>query len=128
MFARRFCFELLVGLLLLTAASRLSAQTQIRIVLQGDSTLLPDFAEMCRKEFADHKMKLELVRPDEGYDYNIVIAQETTFGSAAAGVIALDNKGIFVASVVRSGRMSGRGALNACAKELARKISALRNP
>jgi hypothetical protein len=112
----------------LTATSRLSAQTQLKVVVQGDSSRLPDFVEMCRREFADHKLKLEVVRPGEAYDYNIVIAQESTFGSAAAAVIVLDNKGMFVASVVRSGRMSGQGALNASAKELAKKISALRNP
>ena len=32
---------------------------------------------------------------------------------AAAAVIALDSRGLFIASVVRSGRMSGKGAFNA---------------
>jgi hypothetical protein len=73
------------------------------------------------------RLGLQLVRSDEGYDYNIVVAQETTVGSAAAAVLALDRKGLFVASVVRSERVSGKGALNASAKELAKKLAALRN-
>ncbi|HST12382.1 MAG TPA: hypothetical protein VLL05_18550 [Terriglobales bacterium] len=70
---------------------------------------------------------MKLARPDEGYDYNIVVAQESSISGAAAAVIALDNKGLFVASVVRTGRMSGKGAFNASAKELTKKLAALRN-
>lgn len=59
-------------------------------------------------------------------DYTVIIAQETTIGSAAAVAIALDNSGDVAASVVRSGRLSGRGALNVCAKELAKKLGVFR--
>jgi hypothetical protein len=57
----------------------------------------------------------------------IVVAQESSVSGAAAAVIALDSKGLFVASVVRSGRWSGKGAFNASAKELTKKLSSLRN-
>ena len=88
---------------------------------------MPDFVESCKKEFSERGMKFQLVRPDEGYDYNVVVAQESSLGGAAAAVVVLDGKGLFVASVVRSGRMSGKGAFNASAKELAKKIALLRN-
>jgi hypothetical protein len=98
----------------------------VKVFAQGDSSRLPDFIESCRREFTEHGMKLQLVRPNEGYDYNIVVAQESSISGAAAAVIALDSKGLFVASVVRSGRWSGKGAFNASAKELAKKLAALR--
>jgi hypothetical protein len=60
-------------------------------------------------------MKLQLARPDESYEYNIVAAQESSVGAAVA-VIALDGKGLFVASMVRSGRWSGKGAFNGLGK------------
>jgi uncharacterized lipoprotein YajG len=104
-----------------------TAQDTVRVFVQGDSSRLPDFIESCKREFSEHGMKLQLVRPDEGYDYNIVVAQESSLAGAAATVIALDSKGLFVASVVRSGRWSGKGAFNASAKELAKKLAALRN-
>lgn len=72
-------------------------------------------------------MSLQLVRSDETYDYSIVVAQESSVSGAAAAVIVLDAKGLFVASVVRSGRWSGKGAFNASAKELAKKVAVLRN-
>lgn len=103
------------------------SQETVKVFAQGDSSRLPDFIVNCKREFGEHGMTLQLVRPDEGYEYNIVIAQESSLGGAAAAVIALDSKGLFVASVVRSGRMSGKGAFNASAKELAKKLSALRN-
>ena len=97
----------------------------VRVYVQGDSSRLADFVEQCKREFADHKLSLQLVPFDGDFQYNVVIAQESSIGGAAAAVIALDRKGIFVASVVRTGRMSGKGALNASAKELAKKLAIL---
>jgi len=113
-------------------AAKMPSQTEtaretVRVFAQGDSSRLPDFVESCKREFSEHGMKLQLVRPDESYDYNIIVAQESSLSGAAATVIALDSKGLFIASVVRSGRWSGKGAFNASAKELAKKLSALRS-
>ncbi len=121
----RLCRLLLIALLTLSQIA--IAQDAVRVFVQGDSSRLPDFVESCKREFTEHGMKLRLARPDEVYDYNVVVAQESSVGGAAAAVIALDSKGLFVASVVRSGRMSGKGAFNASAKELAKKLAALRN-
>jgi hypothetical protein len=99
---------------------------EVRIVpvhMQGDSSRLANFVEEFQREFSNHRLKLQLVQFDRDFQYNIVIAQESSVGDTAAAVIALDKKGLFVASVVRSGRMSGNGALNACAKELAKKLA-----
>jgi hypothetical protein len=104
-----------------------AAQEIVKVFAQGDSSRLPDFIESCKKEFKVNGMDIRLVRPDEGYDYNIVVAQESSLSGAAAAVIALDSRGLFVASVVRSGRWSGKGAFNASAKELAKKVALLRN-
>jgi hypothetical protein len=104
-----------------------AAQETLKVFAQGDSSRLPDFIESCKKEFKEKGMEIRLVRPDEGYDYNIVVAQESSVSGAAAAVIVLDSKGLFVASVVRSGRWSGKGAFNASAKELAKKVALLRN-
>jgi len=97
----------------------------LRVYVQGDSSRLTDFIEDCRREFANRGVKLQTVPFDSEFEYNIVIAQENAMGGAAAAVIALDKKGLFVASVVRSGRMSGKGVLNASAKELSQKLSVL---
>ena len=102
------------------------AQDTIKVFAQGDSSRLPDFIESCTRELKEKGITLQLVRSDAAYDYNVVVAQESSVSGAAAAVIALDSKGIFVASVVRSGRWSGKGAFNASAKEFAKKISLLR--
>lgn len=101
-------------------------QKVIKIFVQGDSSRMPDFIEECQKEFATQGLKLQVVNTiTEDYKYNVILAQETTYAGAAAGVIALDKKGVFVASVVRSGRVSGKSALNSASKELAKKIEVL---
>lgn len=83
-------------------------------------------SESLRRELIGVGITVRLVGRSEEYDYSIVVAQETTLGSAAAAVIALDHNGSFVTSVARSGRMTGKGAFNASAKELAKKIAILR--
>jgi len=98
----------------------------LKILVQGDTSRLPDFVVSLRREFGQRGMNIQLVEHGEGFDYNIVIAQESSLGGAAAAVIVLDKNCTFVASVVRSGRVSGKGAFNASAKELAKKIAALR--
>jgi hypothetical protein len=109
-------------------AAKMPAQKDtLRVFVQGDSSRLLDFVESCQREFGEHGMKLQLSRPEEGYDYNIVVAQESSVSGAAASVIVLDKQGLFVVSVVRSGRWSGKGAFNASAKELAKKLAVLRN-
>lgn len=103
------------------------AAESVRVFAQGDSSRLPDFIESFKKELGERGMNVQLVRPDEGYDYNVVVAQESSVSGAAATVIVLDSQGLFITSVVRSGRWSGKGAFNASAKELAKKLAALRN-
>lgn len=98
----------------------------LRVFVQGDTSRLPDFVKSLRTEFSKQGMALELVERDDDYNYNMVIAQESSMGGAAAVVIALDKNCNFVASVVRSGRWSGKGALNASAKEMAKKIAILK--
>lgn len=101
----------------------------VRVFVQGDSSRLADFVESCKHEFAEHGLEFVLVKSDSDFDYNIVIAQESSVSGAAGAAVALDHRGMFVASVVRSGRWSGKGALNASAKELAKKLVALQaNP
>jgi len=96
----------------------------VRVFVQGDSSRLADFVEGC-----EHGLEFVLVKSDSDFDYNIVITQESSVSGAAGAAVALDHRGMFVASVVRSGRWSGKGALNASAKELAKKLVALQaNP
>jgi hypothetical protein len=114
-----------VLILACTTTMAQSAQRSVKVYVQGDSSRLTDFVEECQREFSNQGLKFQLVPFDGGFEYNIVVAQESSVGGAAASVVVLDKKGLFVASVVRSGRMSGKGAFNATAKELAKKLAVL---
>lgn len=126
------CMLLMLALTVFpTAARTLGTKSplkgmELRVRVQGDTSRLPDFVVSLRREFAERGMNIQLVEHGEDFDYNIVLAQESSIGGAAATVIVLDKSCDFVASVVRSGRFSGKGAFNASAKELAKKIAALR--
>jgi hypothetical protein len=98
----------------------------VKIFVQGESSRTPDFIEECQKEFATQGLKLQVVSTiTEDYKYNVILSQETSYSGAAASVIALDKKGAYVASVVRSGRVSGNSALKSASKELAKKLETL---
>lgn len=96
----------------------------ITIAITGESNLRLYFAEQLKQAGG----LFAVVATTENPQYVVVIAQESTVGSAAAAVIALDRSGDVATSVVRSGRFSGRGALNACAKELAKRLPMLSKP
>jgi hypothetical protein len=109
----------------LTLAQSVPPPRVVKVYVQGDTSRLADFVEECQREFANRGLKFQLVPFEGDFEYNVVIAQESSVGGAAASVIVLDKKGLFVASVVRSGRVSGKGAFNATAKELAKKLAVL---
>jgi len=112
--------------LLAIAPCALGAQERtVRTLIQGDTSRLPNFIQSARDAFSEQGLKLELVRQGERFDYNIICAQETSLAGAASACVALDMNGLFVASVVRSGRWRGKGALNLTKKELAKKIAVL---
>ena len=100
----------------------------LRVWVQGDTSRLSDFVESCKREFGERNIDLQIARSDETFDYNIVVVQESSVSGAAGAVVVLNQKGQFVASVVRSGRWSGKGALNASAKELVKKMAILAAP
>jgi len=102
------------------AAAQTSVSTtslELTILVQGDTARLPDFVQSLRREFSERGLTVKLAERGGEYEYNIVLAQESSLGGAAAAVIVLDRNCGFLTSVVRSGRMSGKGALNASAKE-----------
>jgi hypothetical protein len=97
----------------------------IRLAITGETNLKTDFIESLKNAARDAKLTIEIVpKSDPGLDYTVILAQETSVGGAAGAVIALDRNQDVAASVVRSGRFSGGGALNACAKELVKKLAA----
>ncbi len=121
----RRCVLLLILVCTPNFAQSAPTPKPVKVYVQGDTSRLADFVAECEREFANHGLKFQLVTFDGDFEYNIVIAQESSLGGAAASVVVLDRKGLLVASVVRSGRMSGKGAFNASAKEVAKKLSLL---
>lgn len=111
---------LVIALCLLTTAHAV-AQAPLRLVITGETNLRLHFAEQLRAA----GLAFDLVSRGEQPGFTLVIAQESTLGTATAAVIVLDAAGDVATSVVRSGRFSGRGALNACAKEIAKRLTSL---
>ena len=100
-------------------------QPTLRVIVQGGTYLVPDLVTDLRREFRAFRVDLEVVSSADDYRYNILLAQESGFGGAAAAIIVLDSAATFVTAVIRSGRITGGGSVNAAAKEIVKKIAAL---
>ncbi len=95
--------------------------------MQGKASGVAQFVGASQREFAKNGMKFQSAPFEGDFEYNILIAQELELKlkEATASVVVLDRKGLLLNSVVRSGRISGTGAFNATAKELARRMAVL---
>lgn len=110
----------LIALALILLAAPAQA-ADLSVAFAGDPSLVATFTASLHDAAKEQHTTIAVVDKAQA-TYTILVAQESTVGSAAAAVFALDAKGQMVASVVRSGRMSSRGALNACAKELLKRL------
>ncbi|HEX2594739.1 MAG TPA: hypothetical protein VHL34_24765 [Rhizomicrobium sp.] len=116
-----------MALILLGASVHAQGVPVLTVAVVGESNLKAKFIESLRESASGERVQIDIKpRTDATLDYTVIIAQESSLGGAAAAVIAMDKAGDVAASVVRSGRMSGKGALNACAKELIKKLKVLR--
>jgi hypothetical protein len=120
----------LLLVVMLTAVLSVPAVAQspktLHIAVTGESNLRSNFIDDFKDASREVGLSVDIVpKSDAAKTYTIIIAQESSMGGAAAAVIALDADADVAASVVRSGRLSDRGAMNACAKELAKKLAVL---
>ena len=107
------------------ATTATNTRQPLRVRVQGD--LGNDVLHELRAALAEEGIGLMIMRSEEPYDYNIVVAQDKTNGGGpAAAAVALDTSGNLVASATRSG-FTVKGTASGCAKELARRIAAMSN-
>jgi hypothetical protein len=123
----RVAFAIWLSLAGAIPAAHAQTGVPVRVSVQGETNLVPQFVETLKQEGRAAGLEVTVTeRSNTDLDYRILLAQESTVGSAAAAVIVLDRDGNIALSVVRSGRMSGKGAINACTKEVAKKIAILK--
>jgi hypothetical protein len=124
---KRAVFAIWLGLACAVRVGHAQTGVPVRVSVQGETNLVPQFVETLKQEGRAAGLEVTVTeRSNADLDYRILLAQETTIGSAAAAVIVLDRDGNIALSVVRSGRLSGKGAINACTKEVAKKIAILK--
>lgn len=99
----------------------------VHIAVQGETNLTTNFIQELEADAEPFGLIIRVVdRHNADLNYNVVLAEESTLGSAAAAIVALDRDGHVVASVVRSDRFSGRAAVSVATKEFAKKLAALK--
>jgi hypothetical protein len=105
----RMLILILVTAYSVSLAQSVPAPRTVKVYVQGETRGVALFVDASQREFAKHGMKFQPVPSEGDFEYNIVIAQELEWKEATASVVVLDRRGFLLASVVRSGRWSGRG-------------------
>jgi hypothetical protein len=118
----------MIAILLLLLSLPAGAQaTTVTLSFQGETNLRTDFIQQLKREGTELGLTIQVVeRSNTAREFEVILAQESSMGGAAAAAIVLDRDGVVVTSVVRSGRLSAKGSMNACAKEIAKKLAVLR--
>ena len=99
------------------------APKALRIAFAGSTTLTSRFSESIKLAGPDVGLSFEVVPfANQDRDYLIAVTQVSGIAHAA---IAVDRRGEVVASVAHAGRLAARGASEASARELARKLAEL---
>jgi hypothetical protein len=97
------------------------AGRDVRLFVTGDSKHVADAIAALRAELQAGGVRVLLVQPSAQYDYRIVLAEGDRNAGAA---VALDAQGNVVAVIVR-GAFTEKGAAEASARDLAKKLAAL---
>jgi hypothetical protein len=94
----------------------------LRLFVQGDFNHLSDFVDALREDLGTRGLTFDMVERGAAYDYNVVFMQS----GVETAAIVLDQFGTVAASVVHHGNLTATGSTKKCARELGKRVAALR--
>ncbi len=97
-----------------------AAPKPVAIFVEGDSSTIPKFINLCRQKGPEYGLDFRFVdKKDDPYDYRVVLSAEGsgTWNWAQGNIVVLNPEAKVVFTVTRSNRLTGKGATSALAKE-----------
>jgi hypothetical protein len=124
----RGLFSSLVATVLLFSGS--SAQTTAKVVtifVEGDSSSLPKFINVCRQSGPERGLDIRFVdKKDDVYDYRVVLSTEGSgvWDYAHGNIVVMNSEAKVLFTVTRANRFTSKGTTNALSKEFVKSLPA----
>ena len=96
------------------------------IYVEGDSSVIPKFINMCRQKGPEYGLDFKFVdKKEERYDYRVVLSAEgsSTWNFAQGNIVVLNPEAKVLFTVTRSNRWTAKGATSALTKEFIKVLA-----
>jgi hypothetical protein len=125
---RRLVWALLCALALASSLAATAATPSKRVVLfiEGDSSVIPKFINVCRQMGPDRGLDFQFVdKKDDKWDYRVVLSAEgsSTWDYAHGSIVVLNPDAKVIFTVMRANRWTAKGATNALTKEFVKVMA-----
>lgn len=117
---RYFAAVLLCLFPIVCAAAQKTALKTVTVYVEGDSSVIPKFINMCRDRGPKRGLDFHFVdKRSEPYDYRVVLSAEGSgvWNYAQGNIVVLNPDGKVIFTVTRSNRFTAKGATSALTKE-----------
>ncbi len=117
-----------IALALFCAVAASAANPPKRVVLfvEGDSSVIPKFINVCRQMGPERGLDFQFVdKKDDKWDYRVVLSAEgsSTWDFAHASIVVLNPEAKVIFTVMRANRWTAKGATNALTKEFVKVMA-----
>ena len=99
---------------------------KVALFVEGDSSVIPKFVEVCRKMGPERGLDLQFVdKQSDKYDYRVILSSEgsSTWDFAHGNIVVMNQEGKLLFTVTRANRWTAKGTTNALAKEFVKVLA-----
>lgn len=98
----------------------------VTVFLEGDSSTLPKFINLCRQEGPQRGLDFTFVdKKDAVYDYRVVLSTEgsSLWSYAHGNIVVMNQEAKVLFTVTRSDRLTAKGSASALSKEFVKVLA-----
>ena len=98
----------------------------VTLFLEGDSSVIPKFVNLCREMGPEHGLDFRFVdKKEDPYDYRVVLSSEGSgvWNYAQGNIVVMNREAKVIFTVTRSNRLTAKGATSALAKEFVKVMA-----
>ncbi len=116
----------LLCVFLLISAAAFAAPRPITIFVEGDSSVIPKFINVCRESGPNRGIDFHFVdKQSVAYDYRVILSAEGSgvWNYAHGNIVVMNPEAKVLFTVTRSNRLTAKGSVNALSKEFVKVLA-----
>jgi hypothetical protein len=98
----------------------------VTLFLEGDSSVIPKFINMCRSMGPERGLDFRFVdKQEDPYDYRVILSGEGSgmWNYAQGNIVVMNREAKVLFTVTRSNRLTAKGATSAIGKEFVKVMA-----